>query len=572
MEIRGEIKAAVLEVLKSLNVDEKEIIFSSDLSHADFSTNVAMTTFHKLKEKFKNPLELAEYIANQLQKKVPNIDKIEALAPGFINFFLSREYLISQLDHIASSKNYGIGSSLKSQKIMLEFADPNPFKEFHIGHLRNIALGESFARLMEFQGAELLRANYQGDVGMHVAKAIYGIYHLPLTIDDFKKLKHEGKIKSLGKAYATGAKAYEEDEKAKKEIAEINLKLYAGSDPDLNKLWEEGRKWSLEHFEGIYKRLGTKYDKYYFESQTAEPGRKIVLANIDNGIFEKHEGAMVFRGNHTRVFVTSEDLPAGRQGYATYEAKDLALAKLKYEDFKYDSSIVITASEQEPYFKVVLEAMEKVLPELAKKTTHYAFGFVNLKDGKMSSRSGNVVAGEWLLNEARKRLKSQFKRMDEETLEKVAVGAVKYSMLKFSRKSDITFSFEESISLEGNSGPYIQYTYARTRSVLAKITNSKSQIPNKSKIQNTKLEKEELLVLRLLIQFPEIVKDAQENFSPNTLANYLFELSQAFNNFYQKHKVVGSEKEEFRLELASGVGQILSTGLYLLGIEAPQKM
>ncbi len=571
MEIREEIKSAVSKVLGDLKVEDFEIVFSSDLSHADFSTNISLTIFHKLKEKFKNPLELAEYIENQLQKKVPNIDKIEASAPGFLNFFVSNNFLFEKLDHITTqADNFGKGDSLKKKKVMLEFADPNPFKEFHIGHLRNISLGESFARLLEFQGADLLRANYQGDVGLHVSKAVYGLQSTDYSLESLEKKPLEEKIKMLGGAYTKGAKAYEEDDDAKKEIQEINLKLYGQEDAQLNKIWEKGRQWSLEHFEKIYKRLGTKYKKYYFESQTAEPGRELVQQNISNGIFEKHEGAVVFRGNHTRVFVTSEDLPAGRQGYATYEAKDLALAKLKYEDFKYDKSIIITASEQEPYFKVILEALAKVLPDLAEKTTHYAFGFVNLKDGKMSSRSGNVIAGEWLLDEAKKRLKSQFKEMDEKTLEKVAVGAVKYSMLKFSRKSDITFSFEESIDLSGNSGPYIQYTFARTQSVLAKIKNKKLNIKNTN--EKLKIENEELLILRLLVQFPEVAKDAQENFAPNTLANYLFELSQIFNNFYQKHKIIGSEKEDFRLSLTFGVGQILKTGLYLLGIEAPPKM
>lgn len=561
MEIKEAIGSAVLGVLKDLNIDEKEVVFSSDITHADFSTNISLTTFHKIKEKYKNPLELAEFIVKQLQNKVPNIDRIEASAPGFINFFIGKDYLISKLDHINSSKDqYGKGESLRGQKTVLEFADPNPFKQFHIGHLRNISLGESLARLLEFQGADLTRANYQGDVGLHVAKALFAINNSQLTIHELEKKSLEEKIKFLSETYAQGAKAYEEDENAKKQIQEINLKLYQKSDPELNKLWEWGKKISLEHFEEIYKRVGTKYDKYYFESEVAPLGREIVLENVGKGIFEKHEGAIVFRGKHTRVFVTSED-------YATYEAKDLALAKAKYEDLNFDSSIIITANEQEEYFKVVLEAMAKVLPELAEKTKHYAFGFVNLKDGKMSSRKGDVISGEWLLDEAKQRLKKSFAKMDGETLEQVAVGAVKYSMLKFSRKSDISFSFEESINLEGNSGPYVQYSFARTQSVLAKsqLTLNNSQLTKK-------IEPEEELVLRLLIKFPEIAKDSADNFAPNTLTQYLFELSQAFNNFYQKHKIIGNEKEEFRLELTQAVGQVLKNGFYLLGIESPHKM
>ncbi|MBI2031767.1 MAG: arginine--tRNA ligase [Candidatus Levybacteria bacterium] len=564
--VEKEIADALKKILKEeIGEDVKiEISRPQDSSHGDYSTNIILRIFHKLAQKYQNPHDLAEFIVNQLQKKLPNIEKIQAFPPGFINFWLSGKYLFEKLDHITTQQdNFGKEAQLRNKKIMLEFADPNPFKEFHIGHLRNITLGESYARLLEFQGADVWRVNYQGDVGMHVAKALWGVQNSKVKMQNLKSKDERSKF--LGEAYALGAKAYDEDEKAKKEIEEINLKIYQKSDQSLNKLWEKGRKWSLDHFEEIYKRLRTRYKRYYFESQTAEPGREIVLKNIENKIFEKHDGAVVFRGTHTRVFVTSEN-------YATYEAKDLALAKIKFEDFKYDRSIIITANEQIEYFKVVLEAMKKVSLELANKTIHESFGFVKLKEGKMSSRKGSVITGEWLLDEAKNRLKSQFPKMDGETLEKVAVGAVKYSMLKFSRKSDITFSFDESISLEGNSGPYLQYSYARTQSVLAKIPNPKSKIPNNSKLQNIKLEREEELLLRLLIHFPEVVKDSSENFAPNILCNFLFELAQSFNNFYQKHKIIGSKTEEFRLNLTLAVGQILKNGLFLLGIEAPEKM
>ena len=259
MEIREEIKSAVSKVLGDLKVEDFEIVFSSDLSHADFSTNISLTISNKLKEKFKNPLELADFIANQLQKKLPNIDKIETSAPGFLNFFVSRNFLFEKLDHITTqADNFGKGNSLKDKKVMLEFADPNPFKEFHIGHLRNITLGESYSRLVEFQGADLWRANYQGDVGLHVAKAVYGLQSTDYSLESLEKKPLEEKIKFLGEAYARGARVYEEDDDAKKEIQEINLKLYRQEDVQLNKIWEKGRQWSLEHFEKIYKRLGTK--------------------------------------------------------------------------------------------------------------------------------------------------------------------------------------------------------------------------------------------------------------------------------------------------------------------------
>ena len=566
MKLKDQLNSYLQKIIENITGEKAEIEIQSvqESVHGDYSTSLALKIFPKVKDKFKNPLEFAKKIAGELEKipELSNIlEKAEAAVPGFINLWLKDVALFRNLEEVIGYKDeYGKEERLKNKKIMLEFADPNPFKEFHIGHLRNISLGESYARLIEFEGGEVFRVNYQGDVGMHVAKALYGIQNSKVKMQNLKSKVKRSKF--LGEAYAMGTRACEEDKKAKKEIEEINLKIYQKSDPKLKKLWEEGRKWSLDHFEEIYKRVGTKYKRYYFESEVAQRGREIVLSHLEDGVFEEHEGAIVFRGSHTRVFVTSQD-------YATYEAKDLGLAKIKYSEFPYDQSIIITANEQEGYFKVVLEAMKKIFPILASKTVHNSFGFVKLKDGKMSSRSGNIVAGEWLLDEAKKRIKAQFVDMDEKTLENVAVGAVKYSMLKFSRASDITFSFEESISISGNSGPYIQYTYARTQSVLAKSPAFAKASAGK---QNPKLEEEELIVLRTLVHFPEIVEEAAANFAPNLLCNYLFDLSQKFNNFYQKHKILQSKNEDFRLSLTSAVGQILKTGLYLLGIESPEKM
>ncbi len=553
--IQEQIVNKIKEILGSeIALEEIKLVRPTDSSHGDFTTSIALIASKKLGKK---PTEIAENLKNELGK-LEGVEKIEVAGPGFINFFVAKDNLLDNISQILSSgDSFGTSENLASKKIMLEFADPNPFKIFHIGHLRNIALGETFARLLEAQGGQVMRVNYQGDVGMHVAKAIWGINHSDTKISDLENKSSKEKAEFLGKAYALGAKAYEDSEDSKAEIRQLNVKIYK-KDPDLQEVWEKGKSWSLSHFEEIYKRVGTLYERFYFESEVAEIGKKLVLENVDNGIFEKSEGAIVFHGDHTRVFVTKED-------YATYEAKDLALAKIKYQDFEYSRSIIITAHEQASYFKVVLEAMKKLEPELAGKTEHYTFGFVSLKDEKMSSRLGNIIAGDWLLDEAKKKISENFKEMDEKTLEMVAVGAVKYSMLKFSRVSDISFSFDESISLEGNSGPYIQYTFARTQSVLAKK-------PANSNLGTADLEPEELELVRMLAKFSEVIEEAGNNFSPNLLCIYLFELSQKFNLFYQKHKIIGGEKEEFRLSLTKAVGQVIKNGLYLLGIESPEKM
>ncbi|MCL5433076.1 MAG: arginine--tRNA ligase [Patescibacteria group bacterium] len=550
--IISEVKGILTEIGVEGQAPAVEI--PQDLSHGDYSTNIAMLVISKIKtqnSKFRSTMELAEYVVKILNAKYQirnTFSKVEAVKPGFINFWLSDEYIINSL----IQKNSEEGS-LKRKKILVEFAHPNTHKEFHIGHLRNIAIGESICRIIEYEGGSIFRTNYQGDIGLHVAKAIYGIQDLRFKIQDLETKSLEEKIKTLGEAYALGAKAYEEDKDAKKEIQEINASLYQKQDK-YKDIWEKTRQWSLDYFEIIYKKLNTHFDRLFFESEVYEKGKEIVESHVEDGIFVKDAGAIIFDGEkfnlHKRVFVTKE-------GYATYEGKEMALAFLQYSLFPFDLALHIVAQEQEGYFKVVFKALELIDNKFKNSEKHLSYGMVELKEGKMSSRSGNIISAFWLIDEAKKRIKNEFKEITDYVVDKVAVGAVKYSMLKFAKNSNISFSFDESISLQGNSGPYLQYTYARTQSVLAKIQNSKIKTQNynsKFKTKGLNFEAEEAGVLRQLIQFEGIVEDASESFSPNLICNYLFDLAQKFNLFYQKCPILKSEKEEFRLTLTSKTG------------------
>lgn len=559
--MKQKISAILDEVLKEegignvkFSVEEPE-----NESYGDYSSNIALIAAKILK---KNPFDLAQEIVKKLEvssQKLEVVDKVEAVKPGFINFYLSNKYLINAL-----SKPQSPEKMLSGKNVMVEFTDPNPFKEFHIGHLYSNTVGESVSRLLEAMGANLKRANYQGDVGMHVAKTIYGLQKSNITVENLGEKSLQEKIKALGEAYAFGAKAFEGSDVAKKEIEELNKKIYA-KDEAIIDLYEKGRQWSLEYFETIYKRLGTKFDFYYFESEVGINGLKLVKEYLAKGVFEESQGAVIFPGKkqnlHDRVFINSLGIP-------TYEAKELGLVFKKYQDFKFDQAIVVTGNEIIGYFKVLLAALNKINPEIAAKMKHLPHGMVRLPSGKMSSRSGNIITGEWLLDEAKRLLNSKFPEMTEEVLEKVAVGAVKYALLKSSIGHDIEFNFEESINIQGNSGPYLQYTFARTQSVLAKVQD-KFEAPRPGL---AKLEGEEISLLRALNKFPEVVGEAAGKFAPNILCNYLFDLAQKFNLFYQKCKIIGSEQESFRLELTEGVGQILKSGLNLLGIQAPEKM
>ena len=322
------------------------------------------------------------------------------------------------------------------------------------------------------------------------------------------------------------------------------------------KLYKLGRRWSLLYFDSIYKRLGTKFDYFYFESEAARGGLKVVEEGLKKGVFEKSEGAVVFKGEryglHTRVFVNSQGLP-------TYEAKELGLAPAKFADFPYDLSIIVTANEINDYFRVLLKCLDLLYPDLAKRTRHIGHGFVKLPGAvKMSSRKGNVLTAEWLLDEAKKKvLEIASEAIDADA---VGVAAVKYALLKSGIGKDIEFDLDKSVSFEGSSGPYIQYTFARTQSVLRKAERHKAL---------RALNKEELRVLRWLDRWPEVVEEAGERLAPNLICNFIYELAQRFNSFYAKHQIL---ENDFRLALTKGVGQVLKMGLELLGIKAIEKM
>jgi len=565
--VRDILKNTIKETISdlSLEADDIHLEHPSDFAYGDYSTNVAMRIAKQIGE---NPKELAREITDKIREiKIKEIEKVKVAGAGFINFYLSREFFTQSIKEILKiGEKWGSGNSLKNQKIIIEYTDPNPFKEFHIGHLMSNAIGESISRIIEFSGAEAKRANYQGDVGLHTAKAIWALMRrkqrgsTPLFTGDEV-------LGVLGEAYAEGAKAYDGDDIAKEEIKKINKKIYDKNDNEINSLYENGRKISLEHFEEIYKKLGTKFDYYFFESETGPIGKELVKKNIGK-IFEESNGAIIFRGEkaglHTRVFVNSEGLP-------TYEAKDLALAKIKNERYDYEKSIVITANEQKEYYKVVLEAMKQIYPELAKKIKHISHGILRLPSGKMSSRTGLVITSESLIGEVKTKVLDKMKDADiadkEGVAEQIAVGAIKYSILKQSAGKDIVFDFDKSISFEGDSGPYLQYAYARASSVLEKARRQNIKSDTKKVIaETTELEK-------LLYRFPEVIERANNEFEPHYITTYLTELAGVFNSFYSREKIVEeSGSSPYKIALTEVFKITIKNGLWLLGIKAPENM
>lgn len=535
----------------------------AELSHGDYATSVALQF---AKQAARSPRDLAAALVEALGT-IEGVSKIDIAGPGFINFTLSPQALARSLNQARTDDTWGANILQEGKKIMVEYTDPNPFKEFHIGHLMSNAIGESISRLLQFSGAEVKRACYQGDVGLHVAKAIWGAQKLQ---DEAKKKHITGLIFDLHLAYPLGALAYEKGEEEKNEIIEINKKVYDKSDDQINALYEFGKQISLDNFDAIYDTLDTKFDFKFFESDTGVFGKAVVEDHPE--VFEKSDGAVVYKGDesmglHTRVFINSEGLP-------TYEAKELGLAKIKYDTYPYDTSVVITGNEVNDYFRVLLDAMGKVFPDLAAKTAHISHGMMRFADGKMSSRTGNVVTGESLLQElmeAAKARASESRADDPEKLaEQIAVAAIKYQILKQGSGKDIVFDRERALSLEGDSGPYLQYTYARTGAVVAKA-REQGILPLLS--GEGWGEGASMLIARLLHRFPEIVEYAVRELEPHIVAQYLIHLASAFNSWYGQVQILdGSTEASHKVAITEAVSKTLEKGLWILGIPAPEKM
>lgn len=557
MRVAERIQKQIIEFLNKEGVSAvpEDIVIEhpADISHGDYATGVALKLAKRAEM---TPRALAERVVSGMGN-VPGIAKADIAGPGFINFHLSNEAIAEALEESRKDKRWGANAREKEKKIMVEYTDPNPFKEFHIGHLMSNAIGEAFARLFEFSGAKVVRANYQGDVGLHVAKSIYAhIFHKPNI---------GNAIVRWGLSYKIGNDLYESNEESKRLINEINQRIYS-NDSELMPLYEEGRKTSLDHFEEIYKILGTKFDRYFFESEATPFGMTIVQEYPD--VFVESDGARVFRGEdeglHTRVFLTSQGLP-------TYEAKDLGLLKLKSKE-QLDLSITVTASEQADYFKVVLAAARHIeeLRDIAQKTKHLTHGMMRFAEGKMSSRKGNVVTGEALLQEltevARERAKESRAEDSDKLAQEIAVAAVKYQVLRQATGKDIIFNREQALSVEGDSGPYLQYAHARTCAILEKASEAEVTPQISVGAANSDLN-------RLVARFPDVVERALQELAPHLVTTYLTQLAARFNRWYAEEQILdGTPAAAHKVALTDAVRATLKNGLWILGIPAPERM
>jgi len=538
------------EIAKSLDVKIDEI--EEPERYGDF----AYPCFNLAKKQNKNPKEIAKELAEKL--KIKFIKKIEAIGP-YINFYVDWPIFTKEL---FNSINEKYGSWNEKETVIMDVFQPNPFKPFHIGHIRNAVLGESIRRILEFCGKKTIAVSYMGDVGTHVARWLW-------YFNKFYKgeIPKENVSKWAGEVYAEATRKVSEKEEYEEEVKEVNKKLDS-RDPEIMRTWKKIKDLCLEDFWKIKKELDVHLDDNFYESEVEGPGREIVQQLVKEGKAKISEGAPVANLEKydlgTFLLLKSDET-------ALYSTKDLGLAESKRKKYKFDKSVFIVAAEQDLYFKQLFKTMELFKIPGWNKNVHVSYGLVILKKGKMSSRYGTIILYEDLRDEIIKRVSEIIKDSDienkEEVIKKVAFSAIKFPMLNIDNKKTITFDWEQSLDFEGKSGPYLQYSYVRAINIL-----KKAQL----KEYDASLLKEdiEIKLIKKIAKFPNIIKQTADQYSPNILTNYLFELAQDFNSFYQFLPVLKSEKElkNARLKLVESVKTVMKSGLYLLGIPIMEKM
>lgn len=544
------IRGAVTKALAHLGVESVPFAVSrpTDPGHGDYAVNAAMVVAKGLG---KDPRALAEELADQIQKELGDTAlRVEVAGPGFINITLSHAAVRTIMIEADTQGDAWGKQDANGKRVSIEYSNPNAFKEMHIGHLMGSVIGESISRLIENAGDTVVRNTFGGDVGPNVAKALWALTK--------KRVTEPESAAQIGEAYAEGAKAYEDDPAAKEEIDALNRAIYEGSDEALMNLWRRGREVSMEEFRRLWQMIGTKFDYELFDSDTGESGLRIVRDGLAKGVFKESDGAVIYdgeaKGVHTMVFITSHGTP-------TYEAKDIGLAFLREEKIPNDEVIIVTSNEQTGRFKTVLAALSEIAPQVAEKTKHIAHGLLRLTSGKMSSREGNVITAAGLIRDVTEQASE--KNPDPLIAEQVAVGAIKYMVLRQSPGQDIVFDKEKSLSLDGDSGPYLQYALVRA----AKILSYESEGAGGSAEPEAPYAIE-----RVILHYPEVAARAAKELAPNLLVTYLTELASAWNSFYAREQVLGSVEEAYKQRVTRAFANTMANGLKLLAIPAPEKM
>ena len=605
MKIEDKLVASVISGLKALYSQEvPEKMVQIQKTKKEFEGHLTLVVFPFLKMSRKGPEQTAQEIGEYLKVNEPAVAAFNVIK-GFLNLTIASATWIDLLNEIQADEQYGLVKATEtSPLVMIEYSSPNTNKPLHLGHVRNNLLGNALANIVAANGNKVVKTNIANDRGIHICKSMlawkkYGNGETPETsgkkgdhlVGDYYVSfdKHyKAEVKELMTEFA--AQGMSEDEaKAKAEAAsplmqearEMLVKWEAG-DPEIRGLWEMMNNWVYAGFDETYRKMGVSFDKIYYESNTYLEGKEKVMEGLEKGFFFKKEDGSVW-ADLTAEGLDHKLLLRG-DGTSVYMTQDIGTAKLRFADYPIDKMIYVVGNEQNYHFQVLSILLDKLGFEWGKSLVHFSYGMVELPEGKMKSREGTVVDADDLMEEmiaTAKETSQELGKLDGLTQEEaddiariVGLGALKYFILKVDARKNMTFNPKESIDFNGNTGPFIQYTYARIQSVLRKAAESGIVVPGQIPAGIELSEKEEGLI-QMVADFAVVVKQAGEDYSPSIIANYTYDLVKEYNQFYHDFSILREENEAvkvFRIALSANVAKVVRLGMSLLGIEVPSRM
>ncbi len=605
MKIEDKLVASVISGLKALYGQEvPEKMVQLQKTKKEFEGHLTLVVFPFLKMSKKGPEQTAQEIGEYLKANDPAVAAFNVIK-GFLNLTIASATWIELLNEIQADEQYGLVQVTDaSPLVMIEYSSPNTNKPLHLGHVRNNLLGNALANIVAANGNKVVKTNIVNDRGIHICKSMlawkkYGNGETPETsgkkgdhlVGDYyvsfdKHYKAEVK-ELMAKFTAQGmnddeAKAKAEAESPLMQDAREMLVKWEAGDPEVRGLWEMMNNWVYAGFDETYKKMGVSFDKIYYESNTYLEGKEKVMEGLEKGFFYKKEDGSVW-ADLTAEGLDHKLLLRG-DGTSVYMTQDIGTAKLRFADYPINKMIYVVGNEQNYHFQVLSILLDKLGFEWGKSLVHFSYGMVELPEGKMKSREGTVVDADDLMEEmiaTAKETSQELGKLDGLTQEEaddiariVGLGALKYFILKVDARKNMTFNPKESIDFNGNTGPFIQYTYARIQSVLRKAAESGIVIPEQIPAGIELSEKEEGLI-QMVADFAAVVKQAGEDYSPSIIANYTYDLVKEYNQFYHDYSILREENEAvkvFRIALSANVAKVVRLGMNLLGIEVPSRM
>ena len=605
MKIEDKLTESILNGIKTLyNQEVPAKMVQLQKTKKEFEGHLTLVVFPFLKMSKKGPEQTAQEIGEYLKQNEPAIANYNVIK-GFLNLTIASDVWIELLNRIHADNQWGIQKADDNAPlVMIEYSSPNTNKPLHLGHVRNNLLGSALANIMAANGNKVVKTNIVNDRGIHICKSMlawlkYGNGETPESsgkkgdhlIGDYYVAfdKHyKAEVKELMAQYqAEGMN--EEEAKAKAEAnsplmleAREMLRKWEANDPEVRALWKKMNDWVYAGFDETYKMMGVSFDKIYYESQTYLEGKEKVMEGLEKGLFYRKEDGSVW-ADLTPEGLDHKLLLRG-DGTSVYMTQDIGTAKLRFQDYPINKMIYVVGNEQNYHFQVLSILLDKLGFEWGKDLVHFSYGMVELPEGKMKSREGTVVDADDLMEamiETAKETSNELGKLDGLTQEEandiariVGLGALKYFILKVDARKNMTFNPKESIDFNGNTGPFIQYTYARIRSVLRKAAEQGIALPEQLPLTFAISEKEENLI-QMIADYAEIVKEAGKLYSPACVANYIYDLVKEYNQFYHDFSILREENPElknFRLVLSANVAKIVKSGMDLLGIEVPERM